>query len=391
MIVHMIEFPDHDHVATDRRILDDCLAMFEAMCQRLPKDPFATLLGVVRELDRRARGQVNRLTRTAEGPNMTGTVLITGANGSVALGFVNSLLSTYPSHTLLATVRNPSSIHTTKLSKIIASKPNAKAHIEALDLSSLADVRSFAEKTAERVATGKLPRISAIVCNAFTWSLSETVYTQDGFEASFQVGHLSHYLLVLKLLGSMTPDGRIVLLGSNAHYPDRPHPLTKLIAEIPDDVERIVKPLPDEPGQEHDRGFQRYGTAKLANVVLMHDLNSRLKKAFTAMDPGGIVDSRAHTVQKLPVRVVLTTLSWLLPVTKYVSSSFRRSADAGRDLAELSVGEDFKDVRGYFLGVKSEEEAEMTKDETKQRILWEACWRWAGMTEGETVLSGAAP
>lgn len=210
---------------------------------------------------------------------MTGTVIITGANGSVALGFVDHILSSYPTYTLLATVRDPSDANSVKLSNIITSKPDAKAHIEALDLSSLTDVRSFAEKTAERVKSGKMPPIKAIVCNAFTWSLSETKYTQDGLEASFQVGHLSHYLLILKLLGSMASDGRIVLLGSNAHYPDRPHPLTKLIARIPEDVEQIVKPLPDEPGQEHDRGFQRYGTAKLANVMLMHDLNTRFKKA----------------------------------------------------------------------------------------------------------------
>ncbi|KAM6517924.1 hypothetical protein FSOLCH5_006694 [Fusarium solani] len=248
---------------------------------------------------------------------MTGTVIITGANGSVALGFVDHLLSSYPTYTLLATVRDPSDANSAKLSNIITSKPNAKAHIEALDLSSLADVRSFAEKTAERVKSGKLPPIKAIVCNAFNWSLSETKYTQDGLEASFQVGHLSHYLLILKLLGSMASDGRIVLLGSNAHYPDRPHPLTKLIAEIPEDVEQIVKPLPDEPGQEHDH--------------------------------------------------------------------------AGKDLAELSVGKEFEGTRGYFLGVQKEEESPMTKDENKQRILWDACWRWAGLEEGETVLVGAAP
>lgn len=63
----MIEFPAHDHVPTDRRISDACLVMFDAMCQKLPKDPFGKLLGVVRELDRRARGQVNRLMRTKEG------------------------------------------------------------------------------------------------------------------------------------------------------------------------------------------------------------------------------------------------------------------------------------------------------------------------------------
>ncbi|KAJ4328871.1 hypothetical protein N0V84_000659 [Fusarium piperis] len=316
---------------------------------------------------------------------MTGTVIITGANGSVALGFVDRLLSSYPSYTLLATVRNPSDANSAKLSSIVTSKPNAKADIETLDLSSLSDVRSFAEKTAERVASGKLPRIKAIVCNAFTWSLSGTKYTPDGLEASFQVGHLSHYLLILKLLGSMASDGRIVLLGSIAHYPDRTHPLTKLIAEIPEDVQQIVKPLPDEPGQEHDRGFQRYGTAKLANDPNLSSITA------TAMDPGDIVDSRAHAAQKPVIRFVLGTITYLLPLTKHIKSSFRRSADAGKDLAELSVGKEFDGTRGYFLGVKREEEAPMTRDEGKQRILWEACWRWAGLKEGETVLVGAAP
>ncbi|KAH7243072.1 fungal-specific transcription factor domain-containing protein [Fusarium solani] len=71
LIVNMIEFPAHDHVSTDRRISDACLTLFDAMCQKLPKDPFAKLLGVVRELDRRARGQVNRLTRTKEGISLS--------------------------------------------------------------------------------------------------------------------------------------------------------------------------------------------------------------------------------------------------------------------------------------------------------------------------------
>ncbi|RMJ08889.1 hypothetical protein CDV36_011510 [Fusarium kuroshium] len=71
LIVNMIEFPSHDNVSTDRRVSDACLALFDAMCQTLPKDPFATLLGVVRELDRRARGQVNRVTRTKEGVSLS--------------------------------------------------------------------------------------------------------------------------------------------------------------------------------------------------------------------------------------------------------------------------------------------------------------------------------
>ncbi|KAF4464936.1 dehydrogenase reductase [Fusarium albosuccineum] len=332
---------------------------------------------------------------------MTGTVIITGANGSLALGFVDHLLSTYPSYTLLATVRNPSQAsdaNTAKLAKIISSKNTSSAHIEALDLASLASVRSFAETTAKRIATGEIPPISALVCNAMTWSLSEQLYTPDGMERTFQVGHLSQYLLVLKLLGSMAKDGRVVLLGSTAHYTDRPNPLAKLIAEFPEDVNLLIKPTPDEPGQEHDRGFQRYGTTKLANVMLMHDLNEKLQKdpklsniTATAMDPGGLVDSRANYKQKPGPRAIFTVVNWLIPVLKHLTTDVRRSADAGKDLVEVSVGPSFKDVRGYHIGIRRGDPTPSSQDVDKRKTLWKACWEWAGLEKHETALSGAAP
>lgn len=219
---------------------------------------------------------------------MAGTVLITGANGSLGLPFVNHLLTTSPSHTLIAAVRNVSPAsdkNTAHLSRIISSHPAARASIEHLDLSSLANVRSFANNVAHRVASGDLPPIAAIVCNAFTWSLNGQLATPDGFETTFQVSHLGHYLLVLKLLGSMSPTGRVVMLGSTAHYPDRPNPLSKLVAGLPEDIEELAKPTADKPGDEHDRGFQRYGNAKLANVMFMHDLNRRLQQVTTHPHP----------------------------------------------------------------------------------------------------------
>ncbi|KAF4980497.1 hypothetical protein FZEAL_3508, partial [Fusarium zealandicum] len=281
---------------------------------------------------------------------MAGTVIITGANGSLALGFVEHILSAYPSYTLLATVRDETDANTAKLAQIIKASQSPRAHIEALDLGSLAKARSFADALAGRVARGELPPIKALVCNAFTWSLSEQVFTADGLERTFQVGHLSHYLLVLKLVGSMAADGRIVLLGSAVHYPENPNPLSKLVARLPDHLGLLVKPEPDQPGQEHDRGFQRYGTTKLANVMLMHDLNDMLEKnpslshiTVTAMDPGGLVDSRANSVQKPLVKKVFAVVNLLIPILKHVTNAVRRSADAGRDLAELSVADGFKD------------------------------------------------
>lgn len=217
---------------------------------------------------------------------MSGTVVITGANGSLALGFVDSFLSKYPQHILVGTVRNISpeeDRNTAKLLNVVNKYPNANFHLEALDLGDLASVRSFAEKLSTRITSKELPRITAIICNACTWSLeSGQKFTSDNYEATFQVCHLSHYLLVLKLLSSLdTTSGRIILLGSVTHDADKPNPLSSLGPCFPDDFEELVKPTPDPAKLVYDRGFQRYATAKLANIAFANDLDKRLQKVRT--------------------------------------------------------------------------------------------------------------
>jgi NAD(P)-dependent dehydrogenase (short-subunit alcohol dehydrogenase family) len=219
---------------------------------------------------------------------MPGTVVITGANGSLALGFVEALLSGYPQHTLIATVRNASpekDLNTAELMKIISKYPKSQVIVEVLDLGQLASVRNFAQRLAEQVLSKKIPRISAIVCNAATLSLEAgQKFTSDGYEATFQVCHLSHYLLVLKLLESMNPtSGRVVMLGSITHYPEKSNPVSSLSPCFPENLEELVKPTPDPQSLIHDRGFQRYGTAKLANVTFALDLNERLKRVCNAL------------------------------------------------------------------------------------------------------------
>ncbi|RGP74172.1 dehydrogenase reductase [Fusarium sporotrichioides] len=300
-------------------------------------------------------------------PSETGTVIITGANGSCATPFVSHLLTHYPSLTLLATVRNasPSDPNTARLNDIMPT--SSQASIEPLDLASLSSVRAFAEKTAQRVKGGEIPPIKAIVCNACTMSLKEQVYTEDGFERTFQVNHLSHYLLVLKLLGSMSQDGRIVMLGSNTHYTDRPHPLFNMRVGIPKDVETLVKPKPDVVGKEYDHGFHRYGIT-------------------TAMDPGGMVDSRAHKIQTPLIRFVFGLIVLLLPILKYFTDELRSSAQSGQELAELAVGDKYQGEKGYFMGARREKEDAICMDADKRDVLWKACWEWAGVKKEETVL-----
>lgn len=333
---------------------------------------------------------------------MAGTVLITGANGSLGLGFVEALLKSHPEYTLVATVRNPipeADANTAKLHAIAARYPATRVLIELLDLGSLSAVRSFAESISARIANHSLPRLSAIVCNAFSWSLRGVQTTADGYEATFQISHLSHFVLALKLLGSVDASsrgGRVVLLGSAAHYPERDNPLCKLRPGLPRDIGELVRPPPDDPAQVHDRGFQRYATAKLANVMLANDLSDRLAAdpqlqniTATCVDPGGLVGSRAHAEQKGLVRALMAGVNVLMPLLRHVTSAVRTTADAGRDLAALSVAPEFQGKRGYYVGLREDSPAQISLDPGERKRLWDACWEWAAMSEEETVLKSS--
>lgn len=60
LLVNIIEFPDHLLVVSDWSLISRVWRMFEQMNAKVSREPFF-LLQVVKELDRRARGQVKRL------------------------------------------------------------------------------------------------------------------------------------------------------------------------------------------------------------------------------------------------------------------------------------------------------------------------------------------
>jgi NAD(P)-dependent dehydrogenase (short-subunit alcohol dehydrogenase family) len=212
---------------------------------------------------------------------MDGTVLITGANSSLAIPAIEYLLSKYPNYNAVLTVRDTSEadLNTRKLRQIIEAHPGSTVTVEKLDLASLAAVASFADLVNSNISEGKWPRLSALVCNAFFWSLAGgPQFSKDGFELSLAVAHISHMSLALRLLNSFsTSEGRVVFLGSEVHWPGRNAPMEQFPPGITDDLEQMVHPPPDKKGEEAGRGFQRYGIAKLAVIMGMYELNKRLK------------------------------------------------------------------------------------------------------------------
>lgn len=212
---------------------------------------------------------------------MTGTILLTGANGSLALAAVRYSLTYHPDYTLLLTVRNTSEKdeNTDTLRELLAEHPENRGIIRQLDLGQLNSVADFARNVAAEVSTRQLPPLTSIICNAFFWNLNKPMdFTGDGFEKTIQIIHLAHASLVLHLLNSFHPQkGRIVLLSTDGVFPGK-NSLEKLPPGMPDDLDSLVHPRPDESNDHLGHGFRRYANAKLAVVIWAEELNRRLER-----------------------------------------------------------------------------------------------------------------
>ena len=170
---------------------------------------------------------------------------------------------------------------------IRASTGNARVHVEALELGSLASIRAFAERVLARH-----PRLDLLVNNAGVMACP-FAKTSDGFELQFGSNHLGHFLATCLLVPALRRSGaaRVVCLSSRGH-----HMSPVVFDDIP--FER----------RAYDK-WQSYGQAKTANVLFAVGLERRLGArgvhAF-AVHPGAIVTELGRHLQPEDIQFLQT-------------------------------------------------------------------------------------
>ncbi|OBR10845.1 putative Short-chain dehydrogenase [Colletotrichum higginsianum IMI 349063] len=344
-----------------------------------------------------------------------GTILLTGANGSLGNAIVSKILSSpdlATSYHGLYTVRRVD--RATALDSLLlrnaSTQQQQHAHeTVALDLSRLESVREVARSINERVAAGLLPPLRAIILNAAYQEHTTQDFSPDGFDMTFQCNYLSHWLLVLLLLQSLDKEhGRVVVLGSWSHDPlDSRNDSMGAYKEdqwktIFHDADSLAKgtwsPTKDYPTMEG--GFRRYGAGKLCEIMMMYELQRRLD-ADTALsnitvlgvDPGGMASGltrRGSPVLVFFVRwafpLLAAVMTWFSPngILRPVSKSAADVLRAAFDTAQL--GERPKAV--YLNGSEIGDTSAEAKDPVKTKQLWEASVGYTALKPGDTILSG---
>ncbi|KAJ4410610.1 hypothetical protein N0V82_009201 [Gnomoniopsis sp. IMI 355080] len=333
---------------------------------------------------------------------MANTIIITGANGSLAIPTVDYLLKHAPASKLVLTVRNASDsdANTMTLREVISKHPKADTSIRELDLSHLSAVHDFARNIADEVTAGTLPRLSGIVGTAYYWNLSGPLQmTDDGYEKTFQVTYLSHFALIVRLLGSFRSEGgRIVLFTSDCDETGKNgwEKIPPLIPNDPTQLELLVKPPTDDPSIDAlGHGFHRYANAKLATVMFTHALNRRLKEneklkniTVVVTNPGNLANSRALRVNT-PLKLVFLSmfvLQPLRPLLSFMDPTARTVGQAAVDVACLATNEAHPGERGYFILLTPYEGSKHSQDEKTQDILWAKSAEWVGLTAQDMAL-----
>ena len=314
-----------------------------------------------------------------------GVILITGGNSGIGLEAARALARRGEVIAIASRNREAS-----ERAAALLARETGNDRIEALslDLGSLAAVRQFAKELDARAFP-----LKTLVCNAGL-QMNSLVTTPDGFETTFGVNHLGHFLLVNLLVRRLVANApaRIVVVASGVHDP-------ALFTGMPKANVSDWDALAASGGPDADvfDGRLAYVNSKLCNLWFTYELVRRLEAAgielsVNAYEPGLVPGSGLARDYPPLARWIWDRVG---PGFGRLASRFVTSINtaphSGEALARVVVDPALERTSGKyfpshsrFLEAKS---SDASYDEERARGLWEASVRFAGLSDGESPLA----
>lgn len=317
------------------------------------------------------------------------TVLITGGNSGI--GFECALCMAKKGWQVIIASRNKQA-SAKAVEQIIEQSNNKNVSAMELDLGSSKSVRQFVSE----IEAKDIP-INALVCNGAIQMNKTLVLSPEGFEMSFAVNHLGHFLLTNLLINRLIANSaRIVVVASGVHDP-------KLTTGMPKPFFADIEALAKTGGSDKDNynGQLAYVNSKLCNLLFAYELVRRIKKAkltnknklvtVNSFDPGLVPGSGLARDYPFILRFIweniLPTLATLLsPVMAGVNPAWK----SGAALANLVLDPELKGVSGkYFPSHTRWQEApssDASYDLKLANDLWEQSIKMMSITAKESPL-----
>lgn len=312
------------------------------------------------------------------------TIIITGGNSGLGYACARNMAKAHKNIHVILACRHAAKANEAVHSLIKATNNNNITSLE-LDLSSLESVRDFVTK----FSSSGFPPLYALVCNAGLIMIDKTRYTKDGFESTFGVNHLGHFLLANMLLEKMTHSGRIVFVSSGTH-----DPANKTIVAVPVYESARLLAYPKKMGQNENMltvGQRRYSTSKLCNIYCTYELAERIQQqtdkniTVNAFDPGQMPGTGFSRTFPLFMRFFTKYIN-------YISVLFRPNVNtpnkSGKALASLIINPEFNEITGkYFEGTREIRSSELSYNRENRKNLWKTSVELSKLNKTETLLN----
>ena len=230
---------------------------------------------------------------------------------------------------------------------IVARSSSSDVELLHLDLASIASIRQFAE-----ALTSRTDHLSVLINNAGSL-LRRRQTTEDGFEMTFGVNHLGHFLLtaLLRDLLLHSAPSRVVVVASEAYKGAR---RGLDFADLNFERTRY-------------RGYKAYSRSKLANILFARELARRL-------DGSGVTANAVHP-GIVATRFMRDGDAGLLgSLVMTVSRPFLLTAEQGaRTTIYVASAPELESITGaYFADSLPAPTKRHAMDMTAASRLWEA-------------------
>ena len=330
--------------------------------------------------------------------NLPQTVILTGGTSGVGYAAARTIAASHPDWYLVIPSRNQrQGMHA--VNTLQHETGNQQIEWMLLDLASLASVRAFAKEVAAR----DLPPLHAVICNAGLQVVSGTTYTQDGFEMTFGVNCLGHFLLVNLLLRQLAAPARVVFVTSDSHDPESSKTfMSRMIGTMPPryrDARALAWPeqYPDAKARNESPkvvGMRRYSTSKLCDIFYAYEFSRRLQSqgystpehpiAVNAFNPGPTPGTRlsrdAGSFGDFAWNMLFPRLRFAMPHMQSLDAS-------GQALARLVLDPTLEGLSGkYFAGMQELASSQESYDQHKAAELWETSAEVVKLQPSETIL-----
>ncbi|HUX95025.1 MAG TPA: SDR family oxidoreductase [Bacteroidales bacterium] len=274
------------------------------------------------------------------------TVLITGGNSGIGKATVAGLAQR--GWHVIFTARNEEKAESVK-KEIIESTKNQYVDYLLADLTSIKQVKECAE-----AFKNKFRNLDVLINNAGV-CLPERRITPDGMEESFQINHLSHFILTNLLIDNLkhSEDPRIVNVSSAAHAAGR---------FDPDNLQ----------SEKQYSSIRTYADTKLYNILFTLELAGKLKDSgikVNVLHPGMVSTNFGHEFGGV--------FNFIYNIGRVIMITPEKGATTS---IYLATSDEISNVSGkYFIRCKPAKLKNPYLTEANQKLLWQKSMELAEM------------